>query len=626
MKRLISFAMIFCIALLSFTSVNLKTGITANAISEDSLFNTLTCKQIMELHPDITYKIKNELLNMSEDISLDTHLDTQHKIPKKDIEEIFTSVLWESPELFYVDPHTVDVSHSNSESALISLRPTYLYTKEEVPKKQQELDDAADKIISGIGSDWTTMEKCRYVHDMIALNCKYYDKGTATEDYSIYTSYGALVNGEAYCDGYTLAFNYIMQKLKIPVSYIQSIKEKHSWSLVNIDGYYYHVDIAYDDPTPDTIGRVFHDFCIVSDGQMQAYDNDPNNLHKHTDWISSLKADNDMYNLAWWRGVETGIFKANGLDYYINHLYGASEYGALLAYNNDTGSSSVINKIDNRWYVEGTTDTYWKGNYSYLSYDGEYLYYNDTTNVYRLKPGSTHREFFYNKPSSIKSNIYGFTKTLDGKYYISSKPTPNDSDKLYEIDYNVISNPDLPHNTTPTEDIQPTKPPTIITLTPEVEIPVSTYSRYMEAGKSYTLSVKNIDSNTKVAYKSSNPKVVKANQKGKLIALKKGKATVTMTLHRNNTLIGKVHCKITVKKDPSLSKKSVTVKKKKSVSIKIKGKAPSINNKYTNTSKAKIISKPSSGTIKVKGLKKGTTTLKIKVNGVKTLKLTVKVK
>ncbi len=624
MKRLISFALVICVALLSLASVNINSDITANAVSEDSLFNTLTCRQIQELHPAITYTLKDELLNMTEDISL----DTKYKVPDKYIMEIFISILCESPELFYVDPHIVEVSISNPDNTLISIRPTYLFTKQEIQEKQQELDNAADKIISGIGSDWTNMEKCRYVHDMIALNCRYYESNVETDNYSVYTAYGALVDGEAYCEGYTLAFNYIMKKLGIPTAYIQSLKVNHSWSLVNIDGYYYHVDVAYDDPTPDTIGRVYHDFCIVSDGQMNAYDNDSNNSFKHTDWVSSLKADNDMYNLAWWRGVETGIFKANELDYYINHLYGASEYGALLAYNNNSGSISEINKIENRWYVEGTSDIYWKGNYSYLSYDGEYIYYNDTTNVYRLKPGSTQRELFYSKPSSIKNYIYGFSMQLDGKFYISSKATPNDSDNLHEINYNVITaSTDLSQDTlTPTENTQPTKASTIITITPEVQIPVSTYSRCLKVGKSYKLSVKNLDSKTKLTYKSSNSKIVKTTSTGNLIALKKGKATVTMTLHRNKSVIGKVKCKITIKKDPSLSAKSVTVKKKQSVSVKIRGKASSINNKYTNTAKAKIISKPSSATIKVKGLKKGKTTLKIKVNGVKTLKLTVKIK
>ena len=66
------------------------------------------------------------------------------------------------------------------------------------------------------------------------------------------------------------------------------------------------------------------------------------------------------------------------------------------------------------------------------------------------------------------------------------------------------------------------------------------------------------------------------------------------------------------------------MKKGKTKSVTITGKASTVNNVYTNTKIAIIISKSSASTIKVKGLKKGSTTLKLRVNGF-VLKLKVKV-
>ncbi len=90
-------------------------------------------------------------------------------------------------------------------------------------------------------------------------------------------------------------------------------------------------------------------------------------------------------------------------------------------------------------------------------------------------------------------------------------------------------------------------------------------------------------------------------------------------------------CNIIVQNNPKLTKnnktiKAVSVKKGKKVTIRIKGKVKSIKNVYKNTKYAKIVSKKSSSIIKVKGLKKGVTNLKVKVNGVKKLKLKVTVK
>ncbi len=122
------------------------------------------------------------------------------------------------------------------------------------------------------------------------------------------------------------------------------------------------------------------------------------------------------------------------------------------------------------------------------------------------------------------------------------------------------------------------------------------------------------------SWTSSNKAVAKVS-KGTVTALKKGTVTVTAKLVSGE----KLTCKVKVNTSPKLSKSSITVKKGKTKTVKIKGKAKTVKNVYTNTKKAKVVSKKTASKIKVKGLKKGSTTLKIKVNGV-VLKLKVKVK
>lgn len=127
-------------------------------------------------------------------------------------------------------------------------------------------------------------------------------------------------------------------------------------------------------------------------------------------------------------------------------------------------------------------------------------------------------------------------------------------------------------------------------------------------------------------WNSSEPKTVSVKN-GNVTALKKGKATVTAVY--SSAIEVKLRYEAT--DDPKLTLNgktitSITVKKKKSKTIKLYGKASSINNKYKNTKKAKITSKKNTSTIKIKGLKKGKTTLKITVNNSKVLTLRVKVK
>ena len=140
----------------------------------------------------------------------------------------------------------------------------------------------------------------------------------------------------------------------------------------------------------------------------------------------------------------------------------------------------------------------------------------------------------------------------------------------------------------------------------------------LASGKVKTLKV--ADGKVK-SWKSSDSKTVSVSG-GRLTALKKGAATVTATL----TTGKKLTCKVTVTSSPKLSKQTVSVKKGKTASVKLTGKASAVNNVYTNTKTAKITSKVSATALVVKGLRKGTTTLKIKVNKVVALKLKVKVK
>lgn len=127
------------------------------------------------------------------------------------------------------------------------------------------------------------------------------------------------------------------------------------------------------------------------------------------------------------------------------------------------------------------------------------------------------------------------------------------------------------------------------------------------------------------SYKVTNNKVAKVNSKGVVTALNKGKTTVIVTLKDGN----KLNCKVNVTTAPKLSKSTVNVKVGKTVKVKALGKAKNIalkwtvSNKNVNTSIAKMIG---ASVLNIKGVKKGKTTLKVKVNNVKTLTLKIKVK
>lgn len=147
----------------------------------------------------------------------------------------------------------------------------------------------------------------------------------------------------------------------------------------------------------------------------------------------------------------------------------------------------------------------------------------------------------------------------------------------------------------------------------------SSHKKNMKFHSGVSFRIK-IDGKFATKWTSSDPKIVKVTASGKVTALKKGTVTLKATLSDGT----KYSRKMNVRNNPSLKKESVSVKKGKTAEVKITGKAFNVNNVYTNTKIAEITSKSSADKVIVKGLEKGSTTLKVKVNG-KALKLNVKV-
>ncbi len=83
-----------------------------------------------------------------------------------------------------------------------------------------------------------------------------------------HNAYGAIVEKEAVCQGYTLAYNYLLRLCGIEAHYVAGTSRDipHAWSLVSIDGEYYYTDITWDDPsgTYSSCREVFHSYFNVS--------------------------------------------------------------------------------------------------------------------------------------------------------------------------------------------------------------------------------------------------------------------------------------------------------------------------------------------------------------------------
>lgn len=108
-------------------------------------------------------------------------------------------------------------------------------------------------------------------HDYLVLNTAY-DMEAIINGYSdpAYYAQGTILNGKAVCAGYASAFRLLMELACVPCK--MAMNDDHDWNLVQIDGKWYHVDVTWDDPWPDTPGITKYQHFMMTDEEIQVLD------------------------------------------------------------------------------------------------------------------------------------------------------------------------------------------------------------------------------------------------------------------------------------------------------------------------------------------------------------------
>jgi len=143
----------------------------------------------------------------------------------------------------------------------------------ETEQKAKQLYEIVEKIMSECVRDsMSDYEKELALHDYLIRNCQY-SKNTAQPSGSdIYRAYGALVNGDAVCNGYAEALQLLFACAGLESHFVIGTADgvEHAWNLVKVDGEWYHLDATWNDPLPDQGNQETHSYFNVSDEVMSA--------------------------------------------------------------------------------------------------------------------------------------------------------------------------------------------------------------------------------------------------------------------------------------------------------------------------------------------------------------------
>ena len=283
--------------------------------------------------------------------------------------------------LYYSDPYLFigkfkSYSMRMSDNIVTTMYFEYNYSSSMVSTYYNKFNAEVNKILAGVNSNMTQVQKALYVHDYFVANYSYdynaYKKLIAGNSSAVpdehYTAIGLMVNKTGVCQGYSLAYKYVMNRLGIECHMVSSSSMCHAWNIIKIDGAYYHADVSWDDPTYDTVGGASHKYFLLSDNAIKgtAY-----SRSSHYGYSSSYKASSTRFDNYFWANITSTLTYHNGGWYYIDSS------GNIRSYNFSNNTSATLNSIpDKKWTVIGKSNSYYSGCYARLiSYNGT-LYFN----------------------------------------------------------------------------------------------------------------------------------------------------------------------------------------------------------------------------------------------------------
>lgn len=202
------------------------------------------------------------------------NISVSGKVSVKDVSLVFHALQTDHPELFWLPSQYYIKTKEDSLSFLfvrddsLPETSTYLIKKSQKDAMVSSLKNAVEEIKSQVTAT-VPSEIALQLHDLLCARVKYLSG--SSKDPMLWTAYGALVNGEAVCEGYARAYQLLLYEFGINSTLVTGTAngEGHMWNIVNIDGKNYHVDVTWDDRN-DGGSPSFHAYFCLTDTQITA--------------------------------------------------------------------------------------------------------------------------------------------------------------------------------------------------------------------------------------------------------------------------------------------------------------------------------------------------------------------
>ena len=373
----------------------------ANYVQEDLAFVTRYAEAIE--------KIYQATMNFEEVIYID-----EYNIPRQDFSRLRTELIGTHAELSLILDTTYGFQFGVADDVLVALFPIYAYSREEAEERMKTFYAEADKYLALVDDSMDEFTKAVVLHDAIVLDAEYVITKRYEDGVEVFSNnYHQMMEKWGRCETYTEVYAYLLAQVGIHSEIVNSGEMNHEWLKLRLDGTYYHVDLTFDDPIPDRLGRVSHKYFLYSD-EVFSVEDASISRRAHVDYETQTQTDK-RYDNARFHHYNTRMCWLNGKLYAIDR-----DTGELVRYDHKTNMAVPMKTISEKWKAD--KGYYWIGCFSGLEVCGDLLYFNTPNAVYSYNPTT-------GKTVKVADNTFGkeFYSILlrDGKLYGVVAENPN---------------------------------------------------------------------------------------------------------------------------------------------------------------------------------------------------------
>lgn len=359
---------------------------------------------------------------MSSEIEVDV---SSYMIPVGQHKRFVTTAVNLHPEWFILNSAYKYTYDSSGYVRHILFYVDTTYSKEDFDK----FNNAVNSILALVDPSWTGLQKIIYVHDYLVTHVDY------DTDLEKYDAYDAIVGGNAVCQGYALAFQYLLNRIDpdYDCRLVTSESLKHAWNVVSLGGYNYYIDTTWDDPTDmyslyDSYGNF-----MVSQDKLHSSHASTDWLNVYGDAIYGQLNTPDTFDSAPWMDMHSSMPMFENVGFY----YRGYSPVKLYKYDFDSGESTELASYSDVWRVWGKTSIWTACYAALLRYDNN-IYMTLPQRILAIdQDGNTVKEYHVPQQNGY---VYGACIS-DGfiKYDVYTSPHPSKGEYIgrYTLEIDV---------------------------------------------------------------------------------------------------------------------------------------------------------------------------------------------